>query len=88
MLKEIIRAFKEAAGPLDLNELSRKLGTDRSALEGMLATLVRQGKLREVSVGGQECSHCAGRFSCAHLTSGSLLGKVFELPAGTPPGGD
>jgi len=87
MLTEILKAFRQSAGPLDLNELSHKLGTDRSALEGMLALLVRQGKLREVSVGGQECSHCAGRLSCARLTGGNLMGKVYELPAGTP-GGD
>ena len=88
MLSQILKAFREATGPLDLNELSRQLGTERRALEGMLETLVRQGKLREVSVGGQECSHCAGRLSCARLTSGNLMGKVFELPAGMPPGGD
>jgi hypothetical protein len=88
MLTEILKAFRDSPGPLDLNQLSRQLGTDRSALEGMLDTLVRQGKLREVEVGGQECSHCSGRGSCAHMTSGKLMGKVFELPAVTPPGGD
>jgi hypothetical protein len=87
MLAEILKTFRGADGTLNLDELSCKLGTDRSALEGMLATLVRQGKLREVDVGGRECSHCAGRLSCAHLTRGNLLGKVYELPAGVPPGG-
>jgi hypothetical protein len=87
MLIEILKAFKEADGPLDLAELSRRLGTERSALEGMLATLVRQGKLREVNPGSAECSHCAGRRSCAHLQAGNLMGKVYELPAGTPEGG-
>jgi DNA-binding IclR family transcriptional regulator len=87
MLSEILKAFREAEGPLDLNELSRRLGTDRGALEGMLATLVRHGKLREVEAGGAECGHCAGRLSCAYMKSGNLMGKVFELPAAGQQGG-
>ena len=78
MLAEIMKAFREADTPMDLNELSRSLGTDRSALEGMLETLVRQGKLKEVSIGSEECGHCSGKTSCVHLQSG-LIGKVFEL---------
>jgi Mn-dependent DtxR family transcriptional regulator len=87
MLHEILKIFQETDGPLDLTELSRRLGTQRSALEGMLETLVRQGKLREVIPGSASCSHCAGRRSCAHLKAGNLMGKVYELPAGTPEGG-
>jgi hypothetical protein len=79
MLSEILKAFRETNGPLDLNELSRRLGTERSALEGMLETLVRQGKLREIEPGSSECSHCAGRLSCAHLKAGNLMGRVYEL---------
>jgi hypothetical protein len=88
MLSEILKAFRGAGGPLDMNELGRRLGTERSALEGMLATLVRQGKLREVVLGGQECSHCAGRLSCGHLQTGNLMGRVYELPAERTEGGD
>jgi len=79
MLSEILKAFKQAEGPIDLNELSQQLGTDRSALEGMLALLVRQGKLKEVIPGSEECSHCGGRSSCLHLQSGGAMGKVYEL---------
>jgi hypothetical protein len=79
MLSEIIKAFREAEGPLDLDELSRRMGTERSALQGMLETLVRQGKLKEIEPGSSECAHCAGRLSCAHLKAGKLMGKVYEL---------
>lgn len=79
MLSKILKAFRETEEPLDLSELSRRLGTERSALEGMLETLVRQGKLREIEPGSAECSHCAGRLSCAHLKSAKLMGKVYEL---------
>jgi hypothetical protein len=78
MLMEILKAFREADGPMDLEGLSRKLGTERSALEGMLETLVRQGKLREVDVGGETCGNCHGKASCAVLRSG-MIGKVYEL---------
>jgi hypothetical protein len=87
MLSEILKIFQENDGPMDLSELSRKLGAERSAVEGMLELLVRQRKLREVSVGGQECAHCAGRLSCAYLRGGNLMGKVYELPEKTPGGG-
>ena len=72
MLSEIMKAFRETKEPLDLNELSDRLGVERSALEGMLELLVRQGKLKEVSIGSEECAHCRDRFSCAHLKAGDI----------------
>lgn len=78
MLTEILKAFRDADTPMDLNELSRRLNTDRAALEGMLATLVRQRKLKEVTIGSDECGHCSGKASCLHLQSG-LMGKVYEI---------
>jgi hypothetical protein len=78
MLTKIMEKFREAGEPLDLELLSRELGTDRSALEGMLQTLVRQGKLKEVKVGGEGCAHCRSRGTCPALQS-DLLGTVYEL---------
>jgi predicted transcriptional regulator len=80
MLSRILKEFERAAGPMDLNELSQSLGIERSALEGMLGLLVRQGKLREIRPGSETCTHCDSRLSCAHLQSGHLLGTVYELP--------
>lgn len=77
MLTEILKAFRSGE-PLDLNELGRRLGTERSALEGMLETLVRQGKLKEVNIGGETCGNCHGKTSCTALRSG-MIGKVYEL---------
>ena len=79
MLSEILKAFKRAEGPMDLNELSRCLDVERSVLDGMLELLVRQGKLREISPGSEDCTHCGSRSNCAHLRSGDLMGKVYEL---------
>jgi hypothetical protein len=78
MLSEILKAFRRTDEPMDLNRLSRELGTDRSALEGMLETLVRQGKLKEINIGGETCGNCHGKASCGALHSG-MIGKVYEL---------
>ena len=79
MLSRILQEFERAEGPLDLNELSRRLGVERSALDGMLEYLVRKGKLREVGLGTETCAHCAGRLSCAQLQMGNLMGRAYEL---------
>ena len=79
MLSEIIRQFKEAPGPMDLSDLGRRLGVDRSALDGMLLQLVRQGKLREIGADIEACSHCNSRISCAQMKSTSVTGKSYEL---------
>jgi hypothetical protein len=80
MLSKILKEFKDTNEPMDLNELSRRLGTERSALEGVLELLVRQGKLREIQPGSVECSHCNRRAGCVFLNSGRQLGTVYELP--------
>jgi DNA-binding IclR family transcriptional regulator len=80
VLSRILKEFEKAAVPMDLNELARSLDIERSALEGMLGLLVRQGKLREIRPGSESCAHCASRLSCAHLQSGELMGTVYELP--------
>jgi hypothetical protein len=79
MLSTILKEFERAEGPLDLNELSRRLGVERSALDGMLEYLVRKGKLREVGLGTETCAHCAGRLSCAQVQMGNLMGKAYKL---------
>lgn len=83
MLGEIVKRFKDADHPLSIDQLSRELGVDRTALEGMLLTLVRQGKLKEVELGSETCGRCSKKDSCVHLASGSL-GKVYEVSEKTP----
>jgi hypothetical protein len=80
MLSQIIDAFKQTAAPLDINELGRRLGIERSALEGMLGLLVRQGRLREIKPCSEECARCRSRAGCGYLKSGNLMGTVYELP--------
>lgn len=77
MLSQILGELESAGGAIDLNELSRRLGVQRSALEGMIETLVRKGRLREVKVGETSpvCVHCAKRASCISVGTG----KVYEV---------
>ena len=70
MLTEILKEFKAAEGPIDLNELGRRLDVEHSALEGMLQMLVKQGKLREIEAGSETCSDCDRRKECAYLQAG------------------
>ncbi len=79
MLAKIIKVFQQADEPLDLKELGRRLGVERSALEGMLELLVRQGKLRQVGLDTETCAHCTGHSSCAQIQLANLTGKTYEL---------
>jgi hypothetical protein len=79
MLAEILRAFEKNEGPVDLGRLSQELSVERSALEGMLQTLVRQGKLREVLPGSETCADCPRSSGCTYLQSGETGGKVYEI---------
>lgn len=78
MLTDILKSFRETSEPLGIDQLSKKLHVDRGVLEGMLQTLVRQEKLREVTIGSVECTHCGSRGHCAALQS-NRLGTVYEL---------
>jgi DNA-binding HxlR family transcriptional regulator len=77
MLSRIIKELKRAGGAIDLNELSRRLGVQRSALDGMIETLVRKGRLREVEVGEipPMCASCAKRSGCTLVS----IGKAYEV---------
>ena len=50
-LSGVLREFENARRDVTLAEVARKLGIERSALDGMIQLLVRKGRLREV-VGG------------------------------------
>ncbi len=47
MLQQVLQALETADGPVSLDELSRRLGIERSALEGMIDFWVRKGRLKE-----------------------------------------
>jgi DNA-binding IclR family transcriptional regulator len=77
VLSRIIKELERAGGAIDLNELSRRLGVQRSALDGMIETLVRKGRLREVEVGEPPpmCASCGKRSACTLMS----IGKAYEV---------
>jgi ATP-dependent Clp protease ATP-binding subunit ClpA len=75
---------KENASPLEsfasnLNELARRLDVAPTALDGMLETLVRQGKLRRVASADSVCRTCQQRTGCAGCSHNPELGARYEL---------
>ncbi|HMQ34433.1 MAG TPA: FeoC-like transcriptional regulator [Chloroflexaceae bacterium] len=67
MLHQVLQALETAPGPVSLDELSRRLGVERGALEGMIAFWVRKGRLRE---GGGPCASAAPGCSCSFRPGG------------------
>ena len=63
-LSGVLREFENARGDITLAELARKLGVERSALDGMIQLLVRKGRLREMSGADDGCAGCGLRPGC------------------------
>jgi hypothetical protein len=78
MLRQILAEFQQAAGPLCVDELSRKLEVEVSALDGMLQTLVRNRRLLEISPTTSGCVTCPAKGGCIILTNG--VQKSYFLP--------
>jgi hypothetical protein len=70
MLKEIMAEFRRTALPLCAADLQASMAVDTSALEGMLDTLVRCGRLVEVDSAADACHACPVRGGCVILRYG------------------
>jgi len=80
MLKDILRLI-ESGEVQSLEELSERLDTTVSALDGPIALLLEKGYL---SAGGAEgsfpsrgCFFCSKREFCSMHTSGNISGKMY-----------
>lgn len=66
MLSQVLQELESAKSAVNLNELSRKLDIERSALEGMIAYLVQKGKLQDdektqgIAMGMCDAGGCGG----------------------------
>jgi hypothetical protein len=94
MLTRILQEFDRATAPISLNDISQKLGIDRSALEGMVAYLVQKGKLRDDHQVQQAaarscqtgaCASCAGAQHCPFAME---MPRTFSRPAADAKGRD
>ena len=80
MLKQVLREIESSSEPLDVAELSRRLGVDRSALEGMIEFWVQKGRLASdavrASAGYPDCSAMGCRSSCTGLDECPFMIKM------------
>ena len=73
MLKVVLESIESADGPVRVAELSRQLGIERSALEGMIAYWVRKGRLVDddetacAPASGHCFTSCSGAANCAFV---------------------
>jgi Mn-dependent DtxR family transcriptional regulator len=58
MLSEIIRLLNER-GPMSLADLARRFQVEVPAMEGMLETLERMGRIQKVETSCSRCKGCA-----------------------------
>jgi hypothetical protein len=59
MLHQVLHEIERANGPITLNELSRRLDMEASALQGMIEFWVRKGRLRDDEAATAEATACA-----------------------------
>ncbi len=68
MLQQVLQEVESAPGAVNLNDLARKLGIERSALDGIIQFWVRKGRLRddelEAETSPDTCSSGTCKNSC------------------------
>jgi hypothetical protein len=69
MLKELLRLIEQNEGELDLKSASRQLNAQPSAVAGMVETLVRMGRLTEVTPTCGPCESCGVNQQCSLPTT-------------------
>ena len=79
MLQAILSAVRDAGRPVCLADLSRELGIDEPALEGMLSTLVARGRLRTFAVDDSGCDACPVKSGCFIMNDG--VATTYVVPA-------
>ncbi|MCS6826264.1 MAG: FeoC-like transcriptional regulator [Caldilinea sp.] len=69
MLWKILQEVEAAQGPVTLDELSRRLDIDRSALEGMIQFWVRKGRLIDDKPASDGSEFVCAAHHCSRLCS-------------------
>ena len=79
MLQQILAEFQGGQPSLSVDDLSRRLGVEPVALEGMLRTLVAKGRLLALANDGFGCQTCPlqrGCSGCPSRVKGYVLTEV------------
>ena len=80
MLRKVLQAFEEADGPVKLADLSRDLGVEPGALEGMVDFWVRKGRLQASGQGsGFFACAVAGCNTCGEADGCPLVAKLPRM---------
>ncbi len=84
MLQRILKAFESAPDGMSIDQLSYRLGVERSALEGMIDYLVRKGRLQDdraaseaTMCSAERCASCPGVRKCPFVME---MPRTFSLP--------
>ncbi len=77
MLRDILSAIGAPAEPMCLADLSRELGIEESALEGMLETLIARGRLRAIDFEDEGCVACPVKSGCFIMNDG--VARTYAL---------
>jgi hypothetical protein len=85
MLSKVLHEIERTDGTLNISDLQRKLGVERSALEGMMQFLVQTGRLVDGDASIEECDTntgscgpiCTGLVECAFVAK---MPKTYKLP--------
>ena len=76
MLKQLLALFAGRQKALSIEEISRELGAQPSAVGGMLDLLVLRGRLIEIGPDGGHCAACGLESQCSLLAA---RGKRYVL---------
>lgn len=82
MLQQLLRLLEESPRSCQISELSRMLNAQPSAVEAMLETLVRRGRVVAVEAGSQLCGECALSGKCDVPV---LKGRRYALQSSRAP---
>ncbi len=79
VLRQVLHEIESSPGAVELGALSRKLGVDQSALEGMVEYWVRKGRLRKnptFCAGGGCGALCLGARRCPLEKGGARVDQA------------
>ena len=71
MLRQVLQEIEAAQGTISLTDLSRKLGLEPGALEGMIQFWVRKGRLKDDERDNQQLFAVCGGGSCGRSCPGA-----------------
>ena len=85
MLRQILNVFETSPGPMSLDELALQLDLEPAVLEGMLAELVRMGKLDRTGDRTESgCAACGFKRGCPYMLANAGVCYTLASPVSTP----